>query len=128
MQNISGTVRTDIADSYIQVIVDEEKIEQKALWDGLHGVMSNVKEKNMNAEKVLSQYHGLWQVEESFGIVGCSSILCGLFFFRSPVHLQLRYQFLFFRIICFKNLLFCQPTTFPEIFGVARFGTNTLRK
>jgi len=55
-------------DGEIKVMVDEQKIGQEALWDGLHGIMSNVKEKEMNAEEVLSQYHGLWQVEESFRI------------------------------------------------------------
>ena len=45
---------------------NEEKPERDALWDGLHGIITNVKEKEMNAEEALSQYHGLWQAEESF--------------------------------------------------------------
>ena len=48
--------------------VNEEKLEREALWDGLHGVMTNVGEKKMEVDKILSQYHGLWQVEESFRI------------------------------------------------------------
>jgi transposase len=52
----------------VQVQVNEEKLEREALWDGLHGVMTNIKEKKMNADEILSQYHGLWQVEESFRI------------------------------------------------------------
>jgi len=55
-------------DGDIKVIVDKEKIEQEALWDELHSNITNVKEKEMNAEEVLAQYHGLWQVEESFRI------------------------------------------------------------
>jgi len=55
-------------DGDVQVRIKEEKLEREALWDGLHGVMTNVREKDMNAEEVLSQYHGLWQVEESFRI------------------------------------------------------------
>jgi len=52
----------------VKVCVNEEKLVQEALWDGLHGVMTNIKEKDMDAEEILSQYHGLWQVEESFRI------------------------------------------------------------
>ena len=55
-------------DGDIKVMVDEEKLKREALWDGLHGIMTNTKEKDMNAEDVLSHYHGLWQVEESFRI------------------------------------------------------------
>jgi len=48
------------------VSVNEEKIMEAAQWDGLHGVLTNVKD--LKAEKILEQYHGLWQVEESFRI------------------------------------------------------------
>jgi transposase len=51
-----------------QVEVDKEKMEREALWDGLHGVFTNIKEKDMKIEEVLEQYHGLWQVEDSFRI------------------------------------------------------------
>jgi transposase len=55
-------------DGKVQVGVNEEKIQRQALWDGLHGVFTNVKENDMKVEEILSQYHGLWQVEESFRI------------------------------------------------------------
>lgn len=52
----------------IIVKVDEDKLLKEALWDGLHGVFTNLKATDIRAEEVLSQYHGLWQVEESFRI------------------------------------------------------------
>jgi transposase len=52
----------------VQVRVDEEKLEKEALWDGLHGIMTNIKGKEMDATEILFHYHGLWQVEESFRI------------------------------------------------------------
>jgi Transposase len=52
----------------VNVRVDEEKMAKAALWDGLHGVLTNIKDEEMSGEEVLSQYHGLWQVEESFRI------------------------------------------------------------
>ena len=52
----------------VKVQVDEEKLQREALWDGLHGVMTNITEKKMSSEEILSHYHGLWQVEDSFRI------------------------------------------------------------
>ena len=52
----------------VQVRVNVEKMEREALWDGLHGIFTNIREEEMNAEDILAQYHGLWQVEESFRI------------------------------------------------------------
>jgi transposase len=50
------------------VIIDEEKIAQEALWDGIHGVFTNTNRLEINAYAVFNQYHGLWQVEDSFRI------------------------------------------------------------
>jgi transposase len=50
------------------VVLNEEKIAKEELWDGLHGVFTNAKRSELNALAVLEQYHGLWQVEESFRI------------------------------------------------------------
>jgi transposase len=55
-------------DGEVQVRIDEEKLSKEALWDGLHGIFTNIKEKDMPVEEILTQYHGLWQVEESFRI------------------------------------------------------------
>ncbi|MDL2262586.1 transposase [Bacteroidales bacterium OttesenSCG-928-I21] len=52
----------------MQVKINEDKLLSEAQWDGLHGVFTNVKEKEMDAEAILEQYHGLWQVEDSFRI------------------------------------------------------------
>jgi len=52
----------------VNVRINEEKLEREALWDGLHGIFTNISDKEMNAATILNQYHGLWQVEESFRI------------------------------------------------------------
>ena len=46
--------------------LDEDKIEQARKWDGLHGVITTLPD--MDSAEVLSHYHGLWQVEETFRI------------------------------------------------------------
>jgi len=55
-------------DGEVQVQVDEEKLGREALWDGLHGIITNIKDKDMKPEEALAHYHGLWQVEDSFRI------------------------------------------------------------
>ena len=56
---------------YLKIIdgkaeVNKEKIEQDALWDGMHGVITN--DRDSSAAEILSWYHGLWQIEEAFRV------------------------------------------------------------
>lgn len=50
--------------------IDEEKIEKEEQWDGLHGVVTDlaVEEGEEGIRSVLSHYHSLWRIEESFRI------------------------------------------------------------
>jgi transposase len=50
------------------VSINEAKVAQAALWDGLHGAFTNTNRKEIDAYAVLKAYHGLWQVEDSFRI------------------------------------------------------------
>ncbi|MFN3533646.1 MAG: IS1634 family transposase [Candidatus Brocadia sp.] len=49
-----------------KVEIDQQRVEEDARWDGLHGIMTNDKE--LSAEQIIEQYHGLWQIEETFRI------------------------------------------------------------
>lgn len=51
----------------LTITLNEEKIVQDALWDGLKGLIVNKDSKLTNDER-LTQYSNLWQVEESFRI------------------------------------------------------------
>lgn len=46
--------------------LNEEKIKQESKWDGLHGVITNVK--ILTDEEILKQYNNLWNVENAFRI------------------------------------------------------------
>jgi transposase len=46
--------------------INTNKIEQDALWDGIHGVITNDKESKK--EDILEKYKGLWQIEAAFRI------------------------------------------------------------
>lgn len=52
-----------------EYILDEEKIADDAQWDGLRGVITDLPVRNeREASEVLSHYHSLWRIEESFRI------------------------------------------------------------
>ena len=49
----------------IEVVISEEKIAEDCQWDGLKGYITNT---NLDAERVIAEYHGLWVVERAFRI------------------------------------------------------------
>lgn len=49
----------------IEVGISQYKIDQDSEWDGLKGYITNT---DLNAETVISQYHGLWVVERAFRV------------------------------------------------------------
>lgn len=50
----------------LNIVLNEEKIEEDARWDGLKGIITNNSE--LTNTELLQQYSNLWQVEESFRI------------------------------------------------------------
>jgi len=50
----------------LNIVLNEKKIKEDALWDGLKGIITNNSE--LSNEELIDQYSNLWQVEESFRI------------------------------------------------------------
>lgn len=46
--------------------IDNNKVNKDAMWDGMHGIITNIKDKN--AKELLAKYHSLWHIEEAFRI------------------------------------------------------------
>ena len=49
----------------VEVAISEDKIAEDSRWDGLKGYITNT---NLDAAKVVEEYHGLWVVERAFRI------------------------------------------------------------
>ena len=49
----------------VEVVISEEKIADDSRWDGLKGYITNT---DLDAGKVIEQYHGLWVVKRAFRI------------------------------------------------------------
>jgi len=59
------------AKKYIKVAAgetsfDQTKIEKDQMWDGMHGIITNIQDKH--AKELLAKYHSLWHIEEAFRI------------------------------------------------------------
>lgn len=61
-----GVKKFTHTDESSKTILDEERIAKDALWDGLHGVITNLKKDS--AESIIARYARLWVIEESFRI------------------------------------------------------------
>lgn len=49
----------------VEVTISEDKIAEDCKWDGLKGYITNT---DLDAEQVISEYHGLWVVERAFRV------------------------------------------------------------
>ena len=64
---ISNTgVKKYTSSDHSSTYLDRDKIELDAMWDGLHGVMTN--DKSMSTKEALSKYARLWVIEQAFRI------------------------------------------------------------
>ena len=51
----------------LTIVLNEEKIKEDEMWDGLKGLVVN-ENSTLSNDEILTQYNNLWQVEESFRI------------------------------------------------------------
>jgi transposase len=61
-----GVKKYTLVDENAKATLNEDRIVEDALWDGLHGVITNLRKEE--AETVIARYARLWIIEESFRI------------------------------------------------------------
>ena len=99
-----------------QVTIDEEKIKLAEQWDGLHGVITNIKE--MAATVAFEHYKGLWQAEESFRLTKHDLQVRPIYHW-TPKRIQAHVAICFMSLVCIRHLSYrvklqYQPLS-PEI-------------
>lgn len=62
----SGAKKFITTDKQALIMLDDEKIEKDAQWDGMHGVITNIKDDS--PASIIARYAQLWVIEESFRI------------------------------------------------------------
>lgn len=84
-----------------KVIVDESKIEEDQKWDGLHGVLTN--DQNIDVDQILAQYKGLWQVEETFRVSKHDMRIRPIFHWN-PRRIKAHIALCFMALTCIRTL------------------------
>jgi transposase len=62
----SGVKKFTRTDEGSKTIIDQDRVIADACWDGLHGIITNIKDEK--AEALIARYARLWIIEESFRI------------------------------------------------------------
>jgi len=85
------------------VTLNEEKIEEESLWDGLHGLITTLKEEE--AQMIYKHYRGLWMIEDAFRIKKSDLKIRPIFHWtprRVEAHIALSYM----AYSCYKGVAF----------------------
>ena len=61
-----GTKRYIRVENNSKAVLNEQKIKEESLWDGLHGVVTNIE--GRSATELLTRYRRLWKIEEAFRV------------------------------------------------------------
>ena len=83
------------------VELNEDKIQEDAQWDGLHGVRTSLRE--LPAPDVLNAYRGLWQVERTFRIAKHDLRIRPVFHW-TPERIQAHIAIAFMALLCIRHL------------------------
>ena len=84
--------------------MDQRKVEEAALWDGLHGVVTNLPD-DQAAHEVLAHYRGLWQVEESFRITKHDLKVRPIYHW-TPSRIRAHIAIAFMSFACVRHLMY----------------------
>ena len=101
--------------------VNQDKITEATRWDGLHGVITNLPESTDNPT-ILSQYRGLWQVEDTFR-VSKHDLKVRPIYHWTPRRIRAHLAIAFMTLLCVRHLQYrmslqAKPVS-PEVIGNA---------
>lgn len=80
------------------VVLDENKIEKAAAWDGLHGIITNIKDDS--PASLIARYARLWVIEESFRVNKHTLEMRPIFHFAPPrIHAHIAICYMTFSVL-----------------------------
>lgn len=101
--NAKGAGRFLKLEGECQVQLNEQAVAAASVWDGLHGVTTNLLE--MEGKDVREQYHGLWQVEACFR-VSKHDLRFRPIFHWSAQHIRAHVAICFMALCCVRTLMY----------------------
>lgn len=84
-----------------RVRINEALMEQEAKWDGLHGIITNISDKS--AYEIMSQYHGLWQIEETFRLAKRNLKIRPIYHW-TPRRIKAHITICYMALVCIRHL------------------------
>jgi transposase len=94
----SGVKRFVTQDDHAVITLDENKINQAEQWDGLHGLITNIK--NDSPASVIARYARLWVIEESFRVNKHTLKMRPIFHFKeSRIHSHIAICYMTFSVL-----------------------------
>jgi len=99
--------------------IDHDKIDQDAEWDGMHGIVTNIKD--ASASTLLERYRGLWTIEEAFRI-NKHSLKMRPIYHWSPRRIKAHI------VLCFLTYATCKFAQFTLKKAGIKDSIETLRK
>jgi transposase len=85
------------------IAVNQEKIKQSEMWDGLSGVITNCKQLTNN--EIINHYHSLWQIEECFRISKHDLRIRPIFHW-TPKRIKSHIALCFVSLVCIRHLMY----------------------
>jgi transposase len=80
---------------------NEDKLTEEAQWDGLHGVVTNVKD--LTPEAIISHYRGLWQIEDCFRLSKHDLKIRPIFHW-TPARVKAHIAIAFVALVCLRHM------------------------
>jgi len=98
-----GTGRFLKLEGQCQVQLNEPAVAEASVWDGLHGVVTNLM--TMEGQAVREQYHGLWQVEACFRVSKHDLRFRPIFHWTAP-RIRAHVGICFMALCCVRTLMY----------------------
>jgi len=95
-----------------EIIVNEDKIKEASVWDGLVGLVTNYHD--ANAEQLFRYYRGLWQIEESFRI-NKHDLKMRPIYHWSPHRVKAHIAICFMSFVCVRHLEYLVATQIAKL-------------
>lgn len=93
-----------------RTVLDKEKIQADTEWDGLHGVLTNLKKDQHSALVVLGRYANLWQIEACFRVKKTNLKIRPIYHWKNErIEAHIAICYMSFAIL--KNLLYAVNLT-----------------
>jgi transposase len=85
-------------DENATIMLDEAKVNEAAQWDGLHGIITNIRDEK--AAMLLARYARLWVIEESFRINKHTLQMRPIFHWKPPrIHAHIALCYMTFSVL-----------------------------